>query len=214
MTNDPFAAFAAAIAAAPTKPDRKQPKIDADAEARMASARAEAEARQAPVEAERARLRAIEADNRLHEFFVDGFINAVLKTAATHNWTAGTLADVQKYCMALVTRTDAVIPPIDPKIGEVVRSKLAYGVLLQREHGQKIPDGWVNGMRQDWFAPLFDEKSGATKANRIVIAPGPRPTRPTVYSSQTPAPKVDPPDAITRKGTPGGRPGGRQLAST
>lgn len=174
-----------------------------------------AEAIRAKVAAEAALRSAQEEERRLNDF-VAGFVHAVITTAETRRWSPTAIQAAQRYCMALAARPEVTIPPIDPKMGEIIRDKFTYGIVLQ---GDDFPSDWLNGQRQEWFPALFAKKNGQATNHRLVIEPGDRPR--VHYSTTTPVKSaVDLPPATTpspkgKDGRPAharpGRPGPRKV---
>lgn len=151
-----------------------------------------AEAIRAKVAAEAALRSAQEETRRLNDFVV-GFVHAVIKVAETRRWSPTAIQAAQRYSMALASRPEVTIPPIDPKMGEIIQDRFAYGIALQ---GDTFPSDWLNGQRQEWFPALFAKKNGQGTSNRLVIRPGERPK--VVHSSTSSgATTVDLPPATT-----------------
>lgn len=203
--SNPFVQFESAIQAATARKALE----DAAAERQKA---ADAEALQAKVAADAALRSALEEERRLNNF-IGGFVHAVITAAETRRWSPTAIQAAQRYCMALAARPEVTIPKIDPKMGEIINDRFAYGVVLQAD----FPSDWLNGQRQEWFPELFAKKSGQATNNRLNIRPG---DRPRVYSSTSTANPVanplpaattprakgkDPRPAHLRMGRPGGR---------
>lgn len=85
--------------------------------------------------------------------FANGFLFAVAKHAASHDWSIKAIEDANSYASVLLTTTDKELPRIDVGIMKVVRSKFAFGLALNKS---KMRNVWERqyflGMRQDWFA--------------------------------------------------------------
>jgi hypothetical protein len=89
------------------------------------------------------------------EYFIERFIDSVLKQSEREKWTAIKVAFAAEYALSLVSTSDVTnVPQGHKDVVAIVNSKFAYGAALNKN----LPDNHLFGQRQPWFEAKYEEK--------------------------------------------------------